>query len=112
MDQPKGQLIIEDIEVGTGPEVKVGDHVIMHYVGTLLDGKKFDSSYDRDQPFETAIGVGYLIKGWDMGIPGMKTGGKRKLTIPYELAYGKYGVDPDIPGFATLLFEVELLKIK
>lgn len=112
MTQSQDKLVIEDLQIGTGSEVKVGDHVIMHYVGTLEDGKKFDSSYDRDQAFETAIGVGYLIKGWDMGIPGMKVGGKRKLTIPYELGYGKYGVDPDIPGFATLIFEVELLKIK
>ena len=112
MDQLKGKLVIQDLKVGTGPEVKIGDHVSMHYVGTLTDGKQFDSSYDRDQAFDTAIGVGYLIKGWDMGIPGMKVGGKRKLTIPYELGYGKYGVDPDIPGFATLIFEVELLKIK
>ena len=108
----EGKLVIEDIVVGTGPEVKSGDHVVMHYVGTLIDGKKFDSSYDRDEPFESAIGAGYLIKGWDMGIPGMKVGGKRKLIIPYELGYGRYGVDPDIPGFATLIFEVELLKIK
>ncbi len=106
------KLIIEDLKVGTGPEVKSGDHVVMHYVGTLEDGTKFDSSYDRDQPFETPIGVGYVIKGWDMGVQGMKVGGKRKLTIPYQLGYGKYGIDPDIPGFATLIFEVELLRIK
>jgi FKBP-type peptidyl-prolyl cis-trans isomerase len=110
MDQQ--ELKIEDLKVGTGKEVKDGDHVVMHYIGTLEDGKKFDSSYDRGQPFETAIGVGYVIKGWDMGIPGMKVGGKRRLTIPHELGYGKYGVEPDIPGFATLIFEVELLQIK
>ena len=106
------ELKIEDIVQGKGPEVKAGDTVVMHYTGTLEDGKKFDSSLDRGQPFETKIGVGYVIKGWDMGVPGMKVGGKRKLTIPYQFAYGKYGVEPDIPGFATLIFEVELLKIK
>lgn len=111
MDTP-GELIIEDIKVGNGEEVKSGDHVVMHYTGWLQDGTKFDSSLDRDQAFETPIGVGYVIKGWDMGVIGMKVGGKRKLTIPHELGYGKYGVDPVIPGFATLIFEVELLKIK
>ncbi len=111
MDQ-KQELKIEDIKVGTGEAVKSGDHVVMHYTGTLTDGTKFDSSRDREQPFETPIGVGYVIKGWDQGILGMKVGGIRKLTIPHELGYGKYGVDPVIPGFATLLFEVELLKIK
>ncbi len=104
-------LVIEDIVVGKGEEVKNGDTVVMHYTGMFEDGKKFDSSHDRNTPFETKIGVGYVIKGWDVGVPGMKTGGKRKLIIPHELGYGKYGVG-DIPGFATLVFEVELLKIK
>ena len=103
---------IEDIKKGQGQETKEGDTVVVHYTGTLEDGKKFDSSKDRGQPFETKIGVGYVIKGWDMGIPGMKVGGKRKLTIPHELGYGKYGAGADIPGFATLIFEIELLKIK
>ncbi|HVZ58707.1 MAG TPA: FKBP-type peptidyl-prolyl cis-trans isomerase [Patescibacteria group bacterium] len=110
------ELKIEDLKVGTGEEVRPGDHVVMHYTGWLDEGgkpgKKFDSSYDRDEPFEVAIGAGYVIQGWDIGVPGMKVGGKRRLTIPYQLAYGKYGVEPDIPGFATLIFEVELLKIK
>jgi FKBP-type peptidyl-prolyl cis-trans isomerase len=119
MADKKQELKIEDIKVGKGDEVKDGDTVVMHYTGWLEDpagsgksGRKFDSSLDRNQPFETPIGVGYVIKGWDMGVPGMKIGGKRKLTIPYEFGYGKYGVEPDIPGFATLIFEVELLKIK
>ncbi|MBI2443461.1 MAG: FKBP-type peptidyl-prolyl cis-trans isomerase [Candidatus Levybacteria bacterium] len=114
MDSTSGreELKIEDLKVGEGPEVKDGDTVVIHYTGWLKDGTKFDSYYDRHQPFEAKIGVGYVIKGWDMGVPGMKAGGKRKLTIPYQLGYGKYGVDPDIPGFATLVFEVELLKIK
>jgi FKBP-type peptidyl-prolyl cis-trans isomerase len=113
------KLKIEDIKAGTGPEVKDGDHVVIHYTGWLEEtpgsgkpGKKFDSSVDRDQPFETPIGVGYVIKGWDQGVVGMKVGGKRKLIIPPTLGYGNYGVEPDIPGFATLIFEVELLKIK
>lgn len=106
------QLKIEDIIVGEGPEVKDGDTVVMHYTGWLTDGTKFDSSYDRKEPFETKIGVGYVIKGWDMGVPGMKVGGKRKLTISYELGYGKYGAGNIIPGFATLVFDVELLQIK
>lgn len=106
------ELKIEDIKVGNGPEAKDGDTVTVHYTGWLEDGTKFDSSVDRGQPFETKIGIGYVIKGWDQGIPGMKVGGKRKLTIPYQLGYGKYGVEPDIPGFATLIFEVELIKVK
>lgn len=106
------KLKIEDLKEGKGEAVKEGDHVVMHYTGWLEDGTKFDSSYDRDEPFTTSIGVGYVIKGWDIGVLGMKPGGKRKLTIPPELGYGKYGVDPVIPGDATLIFEVELLKIK
>lgn len=106
------KLKIEDIKVGEGKAVKEGDTLLMHYTGWLTDGTKFDSSHDRDEAFEVKIGVGYVIKGWDMGVLGMKVGGKRKLTIPSELAYGKYGVDPDIPGDATLIFEVELMKIK
>lgn len=105
------ELQIKDIKVGTGEAVKDGDHVVVHYTGWLEDGTKFDSSKDRKEPFETAIGAGYVIKGWDMGIPGMKVGGKRKLTIPHHLGYGKYGAGT-IPGFATLIFEIELLKIK
>ena len=105
-------LKIEDVKVGDGPEIKSGDHISVHYTGWLDDGTKFDSSKDRDQPFEVAIGCGYVIKGWDMGIPGMKVGGIRKLIIPYQYGYGKYGSEPNIPGFATLTFEVELLKKK
>ncbi|MBI2033112.1 MAG: FKBP-type peptidyl-prolyl cis-trans isomerase [Candidatus Levybacteria bacterium] len=110
MDEKQQELQIEDLNVGKGQEVKEGDTVVMHYKGYLEDGTPFDSSYDRKEPFETKIGVGYVIKGWDMGVPGMKVGGKRKLTIPYRFGYGKYGTG-NIPGFATLIFEVELLKI-
>ena len=105
------ELKIEDIKIGTGSAVKSGDTVSMNYVGTLEDGTKFDSSYDRNQPFETKIGVGQVIEGWDKGILGMKIGGKRKLTIPYQMAYGENGYGP-IPAKATLIFEVELLSIK
>jgi FKBP-type peptidyl-prolyl cis-trans isomerase len=105
-------LQIEDITVGTGAEVKVGDTVTVNYVGTLEDGTKFDSSYDRNLPFDTQIGVGRVIKGWDQGIVGMKVGGKRKLTIPSDLAYGDSGAGGVIPGKATLIFEIELLAVK
>lgn len=108
----KQTLKVEDLVLGKGAEAKEGDTVVMHYTGWLEDGTKFDSSVDRGQPFEVQIGVGYVIKGWDMGVPGMKVGGKRKLTIPHELGYGKYGAGSDIPGFATLIFDVELFKIK
>lgn len=111
MDDDK-ELKIEDLKVGGGPEAKDGDTVSIHYRGFLENGTQFDSSYDRKEPFETKIGVGYVIKGWDMGVPGMRVGGKRRLTIPYQLGYGKNGVDRIIPGFATLIFEVELIKIK
>jgi FKBP-type peptidyl-prolyl cis-trans isomerase len=101
----------EDIEVGTGPEVKSGDTVVIHYTGTLPDGTKFDSSVDRGEPFETRIGVGEVIKGWDLGVVGMQVGGKRKLTIPPSLGYGDQGVG-NIPPNSILIFDVELLEIK
>lgn len=110
MDQ-QDELKIEDIKVGKGNEVKEGDTIVVHYKGYFPDGKEFDSSYSRKEPFEVQIGVGYVIAGWDMGIMGMKVGGKRKLTIPYQYGYGKYGVG-DIPGFATLVFDIELLEVK
>ncbi len=103
-------LKIEDIKIGTGDEVESGDSVVMHYTGTLTDGTKFDSSYDRNEPFETVIGVGQVIEGWDKGVVGMKVMGKRKLTIPPEMAYGDQAVGP-IPANSTLVFEVELLEI-
>lgn len=106
----QNKLQIEDITKGTGQEVKNGDTVVMHYLGTLEDSTKFDSSYDRNDPFITEIGVGRVIKGWDEGVIGMKIGGKRKLVIPPELGYGSRAIGP-IPANSTLIFEVELLEI-
>ncbi len=106
-------LQIEDIVVGTGASPAKGQKVVVHYTGWLTDGKKFDSSVDRGQPFEFNIGVGQVIEGWDQGVLSMKIGGKRKLTIPPELAYGSRDVgDGLIPPNSTLIFEVELLDLK
>jgi FKBP-type peptidyl-prolyl cis-trans isomerase len=102
---------IDDVKVGTGPAAKAGDTVSVHYVGTLLDGKKFDSSRDRGQPFSFTLGQGRVIRGWDLGVAGMQKGGIRKLNIPPEEGYGSRGSPGAIPPNATLLFEVELLKI-
>lgn len=104
-------LQIDDIKVGTGPEAKAGQKVTVHYVGTLTDGSKFDSSRDRGQGFDFKLGAGQVIKGWDQGVAGMKVGGVRKLTIPPELGYGAGGYPPVIPPNSTLVFEVELLKV-
>lgn len=105
-------LKIEDLKVGTGSAVKSGDTITINYTGTLLDGTKFDSSYDRNEPFQTQIGVGQVIKGWDEGVIGMQVGGKRRLTIPSDLGYGSQGAGGVIPPNATLIFELELLEIK
>lgn len=106
-------LQIEDIHIGTGQTPKAGQTVVVHYTGWLTDGKKFDSSVDRGEPFEFQIGVGQVIQGWDQGVMTMKIGGKRKLTIPPELAYGSRDVgDGLIPPNSTLIFEVELLDLK
>lgn len=111
-NETKGdQLKIEDIKIGDGTEAKVGDIISVNYTGTLTDGTKFDSSYDRNQPFEFNLGTNQVIKGWDIGVIGMKVGGKRKLTIPPDLAYGSRAVD-SIPANSTLIFEIELLEIK
>jgi len=106
------ELQIEVLKQGTGEEVKSGDNISVHYTGTLEDGTKFDSSLDRGKPFVFTLGIGQVIKGWDMGILGMKVGEKRKLVIPSELGYGETGTPGGpIPPNATLIFEVELLSI-
>ncbi|WP_394829840.1 FKBP-type peptidyl-prolyl cis-trans isomerase [Pendulispora albinea] len=100
-----------DDVVGNGREAKAGDSVKVHYTGTLMNGKKFDSSRDRNEPFGFKLGAGQVIKGWDQGVAGMKVGGKRKLVIPYDLAYGEAGHPPDIPAMAALKFDVELIAV-
>ncbi len=104
-------LQIETLKPGQGAEAKAGDRVTVHYVGTLLDGKKFDSSRDRGQGFRFGLGHGEVIQGWDRGVAGMRVGELRKLTIPPELGYGARGFPPVIPANATLVFEVELVAV-
>jgi len=108
---PSG-LVIEDLVVGSGDAASAGQRVSVHYTGWLTDGKKFDSSKDRGQPFMFSLGRGEVIRGWDEGVTGMKVGGKRKLTIPPGLGYGSRGAGGVIPANATLLFEVELLGVR
>ena len=106
-------LKYEDLKVGEGPEAKAGNTVGMRYTGTFLDGRIFDSNAGANgQPFMLKLGEHRVIKGWEEGIPGMKVGGKRKLTVPPELAYGAQGFPGAIPPNSTLIFEVELLSVK
>jgi len=105
-------LQYDDLAEGTGEAAKAGNTVEVHYTGWLKDGKKFDSSHDRKQPFAFRLGAGQVIKGWDEGVAGMKVGGKRKLIIPAALGYGSRGAAGVIPPNAELTFEVELLKIR
>jgi FKBP-type peptidyl-prolyl cis-trans isomerase len=105
----EGGLEVQDLVVGTGAEAKSGMAVAVHYTGTLADGTKFDSSLDRGEPFQFQLGKGMVIKGWDLGVAGMKVGGERKLVIPPALAYGERGAGDVIPPNATLTFVVKLL---
>lgn len=102
---------IEDLVVGKGAEATAGATISVNYRGILTDGKEFDSSYKRNQPFSFILGQGQVIEGWDKGFAGMKVGGKRKLAIPPEMGYGERGAGADIPPNSTLIFEVELLSI-
>jgi FKBP-type peptidyl-prolyl cis-trans isomerase len=104
-------LIKVDTKIGKGTAAKTGDTVKVHYTGTLMNGSKFDSSLDRNEPFEFKLGAGMVIRGWDEGVVGMKPGGKRKLTIPSDMAYGKSGHPPVIPPDSPLVFDIELLEI-
>jgi FKBP-type peptidyl-prolyl cis-trans isomerase FkpA len=104
-------LVYEDITPGSGAEAAAGRMVSVHYTGWLTNGDKFDSSKDRNDPFAFPLGAGHVIKGWDEGVQGMKEGGVRKLTIPPQLGYGARGAGGVIPPNATLVFEVELLKV-
>jgi FKBP-type peptidyl-prolyl cis-trans isomerase FkpA len=101
----------EDLVIGTGAVAEAGQDIVVHYVGWLADGMQFDSSRARRDPLDFALGAGDVIKGWDQGVPGMRVGGKRRLTIPPELAYGEHGLAGIIPPHATLVFDVELVEI-
>lgn len=106
------QLVITDIQVGTGAEASNGKTVVVHYRGTFLDGRIFDSSHDRGEPFVFQLGSGQVIQGWDQGVVGMKEGGTRKLIIPSELAYGERGAGQVIPPNTPLEFEIQLLEVQ
>src|SRR5689334_15156847 len=108
---PSGLKYVDRV-VGTGDEAVAGKTVNVHYTGWLENGKQFDSSVDRGQPFSFPLGAGRVIKGWDEGVQGMKVGGKRKLTIPSDLGYGSRGAGGVIPANATLIFDVELLGVR
>jgi len=112
LDSSSAGLVVEDLVHGTGAEAKPGLLAVVHYTGWLADGTKFDSSYDRNDPFVFPVAQRYVIAGWDEGIQGMRVGGTRKLTIPPELGYGARGAGGVIPPNATLVFELQLLDVK
>lgn len=116
MSEDIKQLKVTDSKVGTGKTAEAGKTVVVHYTGWLYNngskGTKFDSSVDRGEPFDFPLGAGYVIKGWDQGVQGMKVGGKRTLVIPADMGYGSRGAPPVIPANATLMFDVELLDVK
>jgi len=105
-------LVVEDLVLGAGAAIDAGQIAVVHYTGTLTDGTVFDSSVSRNVPFRFPLGAGRVIVGWDQGVAGMRVGGKRRLTIPPELAYGDRGADAVIPPNATLMFDVELVGIE
>lgn len=109
-DSSGGSLVSQDLVVGTGATVATGDTATVHYVGTFQSGTVFDSSRSRNQPFSFRVGAGQVIAGWDRGVPGMRIGGRRRLTIPPSLAYGSQGSGA-IPPNSTLIFEIELLSV-
>jgi FKBP-type peptidyl-prolyl cis-trans isomerase FkpA len=104
-------LQYEEVRVGTGATARSGQDVVVHYTGWLTDGRKFDSSRDRGDPFTFCLGAGQVIAGWDEGVEGVQVGGMRMLTIPPRLGYGEFGAGGVIPPNATLVFEVELIDI-
>jgi len=106
------ELVITDLVIGEGKETQRGALVLAHYSGFLEDGTKFDSSVDKGRPFQFVFGTGRVIKGWDQGLIGMKAGGKRKLIVPAELAYGERAIGSMIPPHSNLIFEIELLEVR
>ena len=105
-------LVMECLKLGDGPVAEAGQIVVAHYTGWLTNGQKFDSSVDRNEPFEVAAGVGQVIQGWDVALLRMRVGDKVKVTIPPEMGYGESGAAGVIPGNSTLVFEMELLEVK
>lgn len=112
-EDPPSELLVEDIEVGDGPEAASGNQVEVHYVGVAWsDGQQFDASWDRNDPFRFGLGAGQVIAGWDQGVVGMKVGGRRRITIPPHLGYGAQGAGGVIKGGETLVFVVDLLAVR
>lgn len=105
------ELLMEDLEIGTGAVAEKGREITVHYTGWLQDGTRFDCSRERKQPLTITLGTGMVIRGWDEGFTGMKEGGRRRLTIPPHMAYGARGIGGVIPPNATLVFEVELMRV-